>query len=136
LARGLIPFSSFASGEPALARLLARPRDPRLEVELLAIVDALTPGRIPMIVSRQRAQAQARAAARRWLERLEPMLEDAGIAYRSGIAIGGRGEVLRNAGARPDVDEVLLGTRVRDPVGRWRRRFVAHAMHRPVVSVT
>ena len=136
MARVLIPFSDFASGERALARLLARPRDPRLEVELLAIVDPLTPGRIPMIVSRERAEAQASGAARRWLERLEPRLEDARIPYRSHIAIGGRNAVLRHAGVRPDIEEVLLGTRVRDPLGRWRRRFVAHAMQRPVVSIS
>ena len=44
--------------------------------------------------------------------------------------------MLRHAGVRPDIDEVLLGTRVRDPLGRWRRRFVAHAMQRPVVSIS
>jgi hypothetical protein len=136
MARVLIPFSDLASGERALERLLARPRDPRLEVELLAIVDPLIPGRIPMIVSRERAEAQASRAARRWLERLEPKLEDARIAYRSHIAMGARGAVLRQAGTRPDIDEVLLGTGVRDPLGRWRRRFVAHAMQRPVVSIT
>ena len=136
MARVLIPFSDFASGERALTRLLARPRDPRLDVELLAIVDALTPGRVPMIVSHERAEAHASRAARRWLERLEARLEDARIPYRSHIAIGRRGEVLRHAGARSDIDEVLLGTRVRDPLGRWRRRFVAHAMQRPVVSIS
>ena len=136
MARVLIPFTDLASGERALARLLARPRDARLEVELLAIVDPLTPGRIPMIVSRERAEAQASRAARRWLERLEPRLEDARIPYRSHIATGGRNAVLRRAGARSDIDEVLLGTRVRDPLGRWRRRFVAHAMQRPVVSIS
>ena len=136
MSRVLIPFSDFASGERAIARLAARPRDPHLEVEILAIVDPLTPGRIPMIVSARRAEVQAVAAARRWLDRLEPMLDDARIRYRSQIAVGPVTDILRRAGARDDVDEIILGTRERDPLQRLRRRVVAHAMHRPLVSVS
>jgi hypothetical protein len=135
MARVLIPFSDLASGERALARLIARPRDPRLIVELLAIVDPLTPGRIPMIVSPEPAHALACRAARRWLDCLEALSDAARIRYRSQIAVGRRGDILRHEGKRPDIDEVLIGARERDPLQRWRRRFVAHAMHRPVVSI-
>jgi hypothetical protein len=48
--RILIPFSDFASGERAVRRLLARPRDPALDLELLAIVDPLTPGKVALFV--------------------------------------------------------------------------------------
>jgi nucleotide-binding universal stress UspA family protein len=136
MARVLIPFSNLASGERALRRLLARPRDPRLTVELLAIVDPLTPGKVAVFVSQQRAEEQARAAANRWLNQLEPLLEDARIPYRSRVATGQLREILRRAGARGDIDEVLLGTREHDPLRRLRRRFVAHVMDRPLVSVS
>ncbi|HEX6136783.1 MAG TPA: universal stress protein [Casimicrobiaceae bacterium] len=136
MARVLIPFSDLASGERALRRLLARPRDQRLAVELLAIVDPLTSGKVAVFVSPERARAQASAAARRWLDSLEAMLEQARIPHRSHVATGGLRDILRREGARSDIDEVLLGTREHDPLRRWRRHFVAHVMDRPLVSVS
>ena len=44
--------------------------------------------------------------------------------------------MLRRAGERSDIDRVLLGTRERDPLRRWRRQLVAHLMDRPLVSVS
>jgi nucleotide-binding universal stress UspA family protein len=136
MARVLIPFSDGASGERAVRRLLARPRDPRLEVELLAIVDPLTSGKVAVFVSHERASAQSSAAAQTWLASLTPMLDAAHIPWRSQIAVGRRRAILQRAGARRDIDEVLLGTRARDPFSRWRRRLVAQAMARPLVSVS
>jgi nucleotide-binding universal stress UspA family protein len=136
MARVLIPFSDFASGERAVRRLLREPRDPRLTVELLAIVDPLTAGKVAVFVSHEDAEAQSRAAASRWLAHLQPLLDEAGIACRSSIAVGSVREMLRRAGERPDIDRVLLGTREHDPLRRVRRRFVAHLMDRPVVSVS
>lgn len=136
MARVLIPFSDFASGERAVRRLLARPHDPRLAVELLAIVDPLTSGKVAVFVSPELAEEQATSAARQWLSALEPMLEHAGIFHQSRVATGRLQEILRRAGARGDIDEVLLGTRDRDPLRRWRRRRVAHAMDRPLVSIS
>lgn len=136
MARVLIPFSDPASGERAVRRLLAQRRDPRLEVELLAIVDPLTPGKVSIFVPPEKAEAQAIGAATRWLNRLEPMLEDERIAYRSVIATGPVRETLRRVGARVDIDRVILGTPARDPLRRWRRRSIARLMHRPVVSVS
>ena len=136
MVRVLIPFSDFASGQRAVRRLLQEPRNPRLSVELLAIVDPLRSGKVAVFVSRADAHAQARAAASRWLLQLQPMLDDAGIAYRSSIAVGPVREMLRRAGERTDIDRVVLGTRERDPLRSWRRRFVAHLMDRPVISVS
>ena len=136
MARVLIPFSDFESGERAVRRLLQEPRNARLLVELLAIVDPLRTGKVAVFVSRADACTQARAAATRWLLQLQPLLDNAGIAYRSSIAVGPVREMLRRAGERTDIDRVVLGTRAHDPLRRWRRRFVAHLMDRPVVSVS
>lgn len=136
MARVLVPFSDFESGERAVRRVLNEPRNPALAVELLAIVDPLTPGKVAAFVSREQAEAQSRAAATRWLEALQTMLQGAGIPHRSSIAVGPVRAVLRRAGERTDIDRVLLGTREHDPLRRWRRQFVAHLMDRPLVSVS
>jgi len=136
MARVLIPFSDFASGQRAVRRLLQEARDPRQSVELLAMVDPLTSGKVAVFVSPTQAEAQSRAAAQRWLERLAPQLEAAAIPHTSSIAVGPRRELLRRVGERRDIDRVLLGTRARDPLRRWRRQSVAHLMDRPPVSVS
>ena len=136
MARVLIPFSDLASGERAVRQLLGRRHDPRLAVELLSIVDPLTPGKVGIFVSPERARAQATDAASRGLRDLERVLDDARIPHRSQVAIGRVREILRREGARRGVDEVLLGTGRHDPLQRWRRRFVAHAMDRPLVTVS
>jgi len=133
--RVLIPFSDFATGQRAVRRLLREARDPRQSVELLAMVDPLTSGKVAVFVSRAQAEAQSRAAAARWLERLAPQLDGAGIPHTSSVAVGPRRDLLRRIGERKDIDRVLLGTRARDPFGRWRRQSVAHLMDRPLVSV-
>jgi nucleotide-binding universal stress UspA family protein len=132
----LIPFPDFATGERAVRRLLLEPRVPGLDVELLAIVDPLTPGKVAIFVSHATAEAQSRAAAARWLARLEPLLLDTRIPHRSDIAVGSFREMLRRAGERADIDRVLLGTRERDPLRGWRRARVARALARPAVSVS
>ena len=51
MSRVLIPFSELRSGERAVRRLLAEPRDPALHVELMAIVDPLVAGKVAVFVS-------------------------------------------------------------------------------------
>ena len=63
MARVLIPFSGARRGERAVRELLGEPRDPALVVELLAIVDPLTSGKVAVFVSPDSAEAQSRAAA-------------------------------------------------------------------------
>ena len=134
--RILIPFTDRASGERALRRLLARPRDAALRVELLAIVDPLTPGKVVVFVSRERAKAQATVAAQRWLSDLALLLDRAGVAYRLRVATGRLRDILAAERDRRDIDEVLLGARKGDPLRAVRRRAVAHAMARPLVTVS
>jgi hypothetical protein len=134
--RVLVPFSDLASGERAVARLVSQRRGPRLTVELLAIVDPLTSGKVAVFVSRERAQAQSRAAAEGWLRVLEARLDAAGLAHRSNIAYGKFRDILKREGARSDVDEVLLGTAEHDVLRGLRRRRVAHAMARPLVTIS
>src|SRR3954466_1653169 len=119
--RVLIPFSDARRGERAVRRLLAGPRDPALVVELLAIVDPLTSGKVAVFVSPATAKAQSRAAAARWLTRLESMLDSAGVRHHSSVAVGSIRRILREAGERHDIDRVLLGTREHDPLRHWRR---------------
>jgi nucleotide-binding universal stress UspA family protein len=135
MARVLIPFSDLASGQRAVRRLLARPRNPRLEVELLAIVDPLTPGKVVMFVSPALATMQVTSAAWQWLNSLESLLDDAGFNHRSRVAIGRFREILRQR-ADGDVDEVLLGNRERDPLRGWRRWRIAHMMGRPLATIS
>jgi hypothetical protein len=132
----LVPFSDRASGERAVARLVSQRRGPRLTVELLAIVDPLTSGKVEVFVSRERAKAQSRAAAEGWLRTLEARLDAARIAHRSNIAFGTLRHILKREGARRDVDEVLLGTAEHDVARNLRRRLVAHAMARPLVTIS
>ena len=134
--RVLIPFRDFITGERAVRRLLARPRDPRLDVELLAIVDPLTPGKVGVFVSPARAKAQATVAARNWLRALHAQIEAAGVACQSNVAFGQLRDILKREGARGDIDEVVLGSAERDVLRGVRRRIVAHAMARPLVSVS
>jgi nucleotide-binding universal stress UspA family protein len=136
MARVLVPFSDLASGERAVARVASRRRDPRLAVELLAIVDPLTSGKVEVFVSRERAKAQSRAAAEAWLRSLEARLDAAGIAHRSDIAFGKLRDILKREGVRRDVDEVLLGTAEHDVLRGLRRRLVAQAMARPLVTIS
>ena len=134
--RILVPFSDFASGERAVRRLIARRRDHGVDVELLAVVDPVRPGKVAVFVSPERAEAQARDAARLWLRELEARLDAAGIAHRANVAVGHLRDILKREGARPDIDEVVLGTAERDVLRGVRRRLVAHAMARPLVSVS
>lgn len=136
MTRVLIPFTHRASGERAVRSLLARPRDPSLRVELLAIVDPLTPGMVAAFVSRERAKAQATAAAQQWLFELGALLDAANVTRRLRVATGRLRDILQAERGRRDVDEVLLGTRTRDPLRGFRRRAVANAMARPLVSVS
>ncbi|HET6801679.1 MAG TPA: universal stress protein [Casimicrobiaceae bacterium] len=136
MARVLIPFSNADDGVRAVRRLLDEPRDPRLDVELLAIVDPLTSGKVSVFVSRAKAEAQSRAAATRWIAELQQLLSAAGVQSHARIAVGPVHEMLRSAGARADFDRVLLGTRARGMLRHWRRHLVAHRMHRPLVSVS
>lgn len=136
MARVLIPFSKLENGERAVRRLLREPREPRLTVELLAIVDPLTPGKVMVFVSPAKAEAQARAAASSWLDRLQRILTDACVPWRSSVAVGPVRAILRRERGRADIDRVLLGARDGDPLRRLRRQFVAHLMNIPVISVT
>jgi nucleotide-binding universal stress UspA family protein len=136
MARVLVPFSDLASGERAVARLVAQRRGRNFVVDLLAIVEPLTPGKVEIFVSRERAKEQARTAAQAWLRALETRLDAAGIAYRSGVAFGRLRDILKREGKRPDIDEVVLGTAEHDLLRGLRRRRVAHAMARPLVSVS
>ncbi len=108
MAKFLIPFTDPDSAERAVRRFVAGPRAVSDEVELLAIVEPRTSGRVLIYLTHAKAEALATAAATQWLKRLETILADAEIRYRSNVALGRATDVIAAAAARADVDSVLL----------------------------
>jgi hypothetical protein len=109
--RVLIPFTDPESAERAVRILLDETPSPTLEVELLAIVEPLTPGKVRIFLSPERAECLSRAAAGHWLARIEALLDAANIRHRSEIAVGRPEAIIDEALRRPDIDRVLLPAR-------------------------
>jgi hypothetical protein len=108
MAKFLIPFTDPERAELVIRRFVATPRTAADEVELLAIVEPLTPGRVSIYLTRAEAEALATTAARQWLAQLETILADAGIRCRSEIALGRTADIIATAAARTGIDSVLL----------------------------
>ena len=106
--RVLIPFTDVESAERAVRKLLDEAPLPTLEVALLAVVEPLTPGKVGIFLSPQRAEALARAAAERWLERIGALLDAANIRHRAEIAVGHPATIIAGALRRRNVNRVLL----------------------------
>jgi hypothetical protein len=109
--RVLIPFTDPESAERAVRILLDEAPSPTLEVELLAIVEPLTPGKVRIFLSPERAECLSRAAAEHWLARIEALLDAANIRHRSEIAVGRPEAIIDEALRRPNIDRVLLPAR-------------------------
>jgi hypothetical protein len=116
-----IPFSDPAGGARAVDALLAAPRHPRLEVELIAMVEALRSGKVAVFVSPERAERDARAAATRWLSALEQRLERAQVPYRSTVVVGPVTRTLRDLGERRDFAQLMVADPVSSPWRSWLR---------------
>lgn len=118
----LVPFAHPTDGERAVRWLLAHtPKSEALEVELCVIVDPLTPGKVAIYLSPERAEALARDAAVRWIEELGALLVSAGIPYRWEVKVGRVSRQIKAAMRRSDVDRVLVPARV----PRWLSAFRA-----------
>lgn len=136
MVRVLIPFTEPKAAERAVQRLLDEPRRSELEVELLAIVEPLTAGKVGIYLTRRRAEALARAAAEAWLERIGARLLTSGIAWRGRVALGRAAKVIAAAMTRDDVDRVLLSAPRRFPPMLARHRVaLARGAHLPVTLV-
>jgi hypothetical protein len=107
----LIPFTDPESAERAVRKLLDESPSPALEVELLAVVEPLVSGRVRIFLSPERAEGLARAAAERWLSRVEALLDAANIRHHSEIVVGRPETIIDEALRRPDIDRVLLPAR-------------------------
>jgi len=116
-----IPFSDLASGARALDAVLGAPRNPRLEVELIAMVEPLRPGKVAVFVSAERAERDARAAAERWLSELEPRLERAQVPYRSSVVLGPVTRTLRKLGERHEFAQLMVADPASSPWRSWLR---------------
>lgn len=117
----LIPFTDPQDGERAIQRLLDESPPLTTRVQLLAVVEPLTAGKVGIYLSPARAEALVCEAASRWLDRLEALLKAAGIECDSEIAVGPPRQLIARAIARTDIDRVLLPTR--SP--RWWSRWTA-----------
>ena len=115
--RVAVPFADLASGERAVDVLVRAPRDPELQVELVAMVDPLRPGKVAVFVPAATAEAQARQAAQHWLAQLEARLAAASIACRSQVALGPSTRILRDLAARPGLARIVMADSREAP---WR----------------
>jgi nucleotide-binding universal stress UspA family protein len=140
MTRILIPFTDSDQGKRAVRRLLEEKPAASVEVELLAVVEPLTPGKVSIFLSPERAEALAGAAAARWLRELEPILDRARIKYRSQIALGAPRKVIAKAMRRDDIDRVLIPISTSRWLGRalFNRRAaqLSRATPHPVTVVS
>ena len=116
-----IPFSDPAGGARALDALLKAPRHPRLEAELIAMVEPLRPGKFAVFVSAEREERDARAAAARWLSELGQRLERADVPYRTSIAIGPVTRTLHDLGERREFARLMVADPAASPWRSWMR---------------
>jgi len=116
-----VPFSDPAGGARAVDALLKAPRHPRLEVELIAMVEPLRPGKVAVFVSAERAERDARAAAARWLAELGQRLERAHVPYRSSVAVGPVTRTLHALGERREFACLLVADPASSPWRSWLR---------------
>jgi len=132
--RVAIPFSDLASGERAVAALVRDIATADAEVELVAMVDPLRPGKVAAFVSEAAARAQVTAAAQDWLSALETQLRSAGRRCRGNIALGPPTVTLRRLAERPDVARIWMAEPRAAPWRNWWRHFVLRAA-RPAITV-
>jgi hypothetical protein len=135
MVRVLIPFTDLEGAERAVQQVLDKPRRPQLEVELLAIVEPLTPGKVGIYLTRGRAESLARAAAERWIDQLGARLRARGIPCRGRVELGRPRRVIDAAVDRDDVDRVLLPAPRRFAGTRRLGGAFPRTLHRPVTLV-
>jgi hypothetical protein len=116
-----IPFSDPAGGAKAVEALLAAPRHPLLEVELIAMVEALRPGKVAVFVSPEHAERDARVAATRWLSELEQRLGRAHVNFRSTVVVGPVTRTLRSLAERRDFARLMVADPASSPWRSWLR---------------
>jgi nucleotide-binding universal stress UspA family protein len=132
--RVAIPFSDLASGERAVAALVRDVATAAAEVELVAMVEPLRPGKVAAFVSEAAARAQVTAAAQEWLAALEARLRSAGLRCRGSIAVGPPTVTLRRLAERSDVSRIWMAEPHAAPWRSWWRHFALRAA-RPAITV-
>ncbi|MCC6193948.1 MAG: universal stress protein [Burkholderiales bacterium] len=104
----LIPFTDPALGKRAIRFVLQRRSRSDLEVQLAAIVEPRTSGKVRIFLSPPRAESFVRAAGSRWIKEAEGFLSAAGVAYRSQVFVGRPSQIVADLIRRTDADEVLI----------------------------
>lgn len=133
--RVAIPFADLRSGARAVDALLAAPHDAALEVELIAMVEPLRPGKVAVFVSADEAEAQARKAAEDWLSSLRERLDAAGIPHRARIVSGPPTRTLRRLAERPDLARIVLADPAEAPWRSWSRHLALRGAASPIIVV-
>lgn len=137
--RILLPFSDRASGERAVRYLLSAPPKVPFEVELLAVAEPLTPGKVRIFLGRRQAEAMVKSAAAQWIEEVGKLLEAANVRYSATAVTGRRADILRRSVRRADVDSVYLpaaGPRwLVSALGKWRADRLARATGHSITIV-
>jgi K+-sensing histidine kinase KdpD len=133
--RVAVPFADLSSGERAVDALTQAPRDPGLEVELVAMIDPLRSGKVAVFVSAAAAEAQARQAAQHWLAHLEARLAAASIATRSSVALGPLTRTLRALAERSDLTRIVMANPREAPWRTWSRHLALRSASPPVTVV-
>ena len=133
--RIVVPFSDAASGERAVAALLREPRAADLEVELVAMVDPIRPGKVAVFVTRERAQGQATDAAQDWLARLASRHARADVPHRTRVAVGSATRTLRELAQRGDIARIVIAVPEEAPWRNWWRHFALRTAASPVTVV-
>ncbi len=109
------------------------------EVELLAVVEPLIPGKVRIFLSRERAETLVRGAAIRWLGQIEKLLAASHINYRSEIMVGRPAEIIASAIRRRDIDQVLLPANgphwFNKLIAKWRSEELSRATDHSVTVV-
>ena len=106
--RVLIPFAEPEGAQRAVHALLKEPPDPSLTVHLVAVVEPMRPGKVPMFLSAERAESLTREAAQRWLAPLAAQLAAARIAVTTETVLGPPKKTIAALTQQPDIDRVLL----------------------------
>jgi len=140
MTRVLIPFTDPDQGERAVRRLLDEKPSTSVEVELLAVVEPLTSGKVSIFLSPERAEQFARSAAADWIERLNALLDGARIEHRSQVAVGTPNKIIAEAMRRDDIDRVLIPVNASHwwakPLLKRRRAQLSRATPHPVTVVS
>lgn len=137
--RILIRFTDRISGERAVRHLLDSKPPVPFEVELLAIAEPLTCGKVRIFLAPQRAESMIRDAGKQSIAALSQLLSAEGISFQALMSVGRGSVILGRALRRTDVDSILLAAPISGWLGtiwaKWRVACLPHSASRSIIVV-